>query len=82
MAYLRFKNFTLGYTLPKRLTGKAHIQKARVYINATNLCELINRSKAPVDPEINYGEGDFSNGCWGRTAPMARTYSMGIDITF
>ena len=82
MAYLRFKNLTIGYTLPKRLTGKVFIQKARLYLSATNLCELINKSIAPVDPEINYGEGSYLTGTWGRTAPMSRTWSCGVQLTF
>jgi hypothetical protein len=33
------------------------MQKVRFYFSANNICELINKSKAPVDPEINDYEG-------------------------
>jgi TonB-linked SusC/RagA family outer membrane protein len=83
MAYLRFKNLTVGYTLPTDLTKKAYISKARVYFSANNLCELINKSNAPVDPEINAYEGSSSaNGVWGRIDPMYRTLSIGVQVTF
>jgi hypothetical protein len=82
MAYLRFKNLTVGYTLPKELTAKAYLQKVRVYFSANNLCELINKSNAPVDPEINDADASFSYGTWGRTDPMSRTMSFGVQVTF
>lgn len=49
--YSRFKNLTIGYTLPQELTKKWYLQKVRFYFTAENLCELINNSYAPVDPE-------------------------------
>jgi TonB-linked SusC/RagA family outer membrane protein len=82
MAYLRFKNMTIGYTLPKALTMKAYMQKVRFYFSANNICELINKSKAPVDPEINDYEGSAANGTWGRIDPMYRTVSFGVQVTF
>ncbi|MDR0657565.1 MAG: TonB-dependent receptor [Mediterranea sp.] len=83
MAYLRFKNLTLGYTLPKSLTQKAYMEKVRVYFSANNICELINKSNAPVDPEVNTTEdGELTNGTWGRIDPMYRTVSFGLQVTF
>ena len=81
-SYLRFKNLTLGYTLPKELTQKAYLEKVRVYFTAENLCELINNSYAPIDPEVNTGQGgSVSNGAWGRVEPMYRTISFGLQVT-
>jgi TonB-linked SusC/RagA family outer membrane protein len=83
MAYLRFKNLTLGYTLPTSLTQKAYLEKVRVYFSANNICELINKSNAPVDPEVNTTEnGELTNGTWGRIDPMYRTVSFGLQVTF
>lgn len=82
-SYLRFKNLTVGYTLPQDLTKKWYIQKLRVYFTAENLCELINNSYAPVDPEIDDSELDnHSYGTWGRIAPMMRSVSCGLQVTF
>jgi TonB-linked SusC/RagA family outer membrane protein len=84
MAYLRFKNLTIGYTLPQDLTLKAYMQKVRFYFSANNLCELINKSNAPVDPEVNTAESGVSldGGTWGRIDPMYRTVSFGVQVTF
>ena len=81
-SYLRFKNLTVGYTLPKALTQKVFIEKARIYFTAENLCELINNSYAPLDPEINTAQGgNVGNGYWGRVEPMYRTISFGLQVT-
>ncbi len=83
MAYLRLKNITLGYTLPSQLTQKASISKVRVYASIYNAFNIIDHTKKyGLDPEINQGEGSAGNGVWGRTDPMLRTYSCGIQITF
>ena len=80
MSYLRLKNVTLGYTLPKELTRKAYIQKARIYLSASNLFLLYKGNDLPVDPEINAGAG-LKYGGWGRTAPITRTLSFGMQVT-
>ena len=83
MSYLRFKNLTFGYTLPQNLTQKISLNKVRFYFSADNICELINNSNAPVDPEVNTTEnGSFSNGTWGRVEPMYRSVSFGLQVTF
>lgn len=84
MAYLRLKNLTFGYSIPVELASKVYLQRARVYFSANNLAELINRSKAPVDPEVNDKEEGVSlgNATWGRIDPMYRTISFGLQLTF
>ncbi len=83
MAYLRLKNLTIGYTLPRSLTQKIHFDKIRVYFSATNLLDIINHNQGTgLDPEINTGVGSYANGVWGRTEPIYRTYSCGLQVTF
>lgn len=90
MAYLRFKTLTVGYTLPVDLTRKAFIQKARIYFSADNLALLYNGNrKSHIDPEITWGSTSSntavgnSNGSatFGRTTPMMRTFSFGVQVT-
>ena len=83
MSYLRLKNVTLGYTLPKYLTNKFYIQKLRVYGSVNNLCLLHKGSgDLPIDPEMNAGQGSLGLGTWGRTYPITRSWSFGIQVTF
>ncbi len=83
LSYLRLKNITLGYTLPVNLTKKAYIQKLRIYASVNNLALLHNGpGKVPVDPEMNAGQGALGYGTWGRTYPISRTWSFGLQVTF
>ena len=83
MSYLRMKNITVGYTLPQHLTRKALIEKLRIYASTDNLFDIINHSNGTgLDPEINTGVGSYGNAVWGRTDPIMRTYSVGLQLTF
>lgn len=83
MAYLRLKNVTIGYTLPASITKKVYMEKVRFYGSVNNLCLLYNGAKDyPVDPEMNDGQGSLSYGTWGRTFPITRTWSVGVQVTF
>lgn len=86
MAYLRLKTVTIGYTLPQEITKKALIQKARIYFTAENPCLIYNGlGKNPIDPEIGSTwttSKSYGNGTFGRTDPMMRTYSFGLQVTF
>lgn len=76
LSYLRFKNLTIGYTLPSTLTKTIYMQKVRVYFSGQNLAEWTNNN-LPVDPEIDEAESQ-----WGRTFPYSRTISFGIQVNF
>lgn len=83
MAYLRMKNITFGYTLPVEITNKALIQRARLYFSAENPFFLYNgASRYKMDPEINTGEGGMGVAAYGRTNPMMKSFSFGIQVTF
>ena len=69
-AYLRLKNLTFGYTIPKHLLRKIKLQNLRVYFSGENLFEATPMSKN-FDPE----QLDYT------THPMQRTYSIGLNIT-
>ena len=90
MSYLRFKQLTVGYTIPANITQKALIQRARVYFTAENLCMIHNGMKGTgIDPEIgsSHNASYFNtnanvNQDFGRVTPMPRTYSFGVQVTF
>jgi hypothetical protein len=73
-SYLRIKNVTLGYTLPKRFTEKAKISSARLYVSGQNLLTVTNYSG--FDPEVPASGIDMS------VYPVTRTVSAGINLTF
>ena len=84
LAYLRLKNLTVGYTLPQKLTRKATIEKVRIYASFNNLADLVNHTaQYGFDPEVSTGSGtgSFGNGTYGRTEPLMRSYSFGLQVT-
>ncbi|WP_270087596.1 TonB-dependent receptor [Sphingobacterium sp. SYP-B4668] len=70
--YLRVKNITVGYTLPKLMTDRWGIDRIRIFASGENLFEF-TKLMDYLDPEI---VGD-------RTAyPFQRTYSFGLNFNF
>ena len=77
-SYLRLKNISLGYTLPRQLTRQIMIERLRVYVMADN---LITWTKYwGFDPEI--GSGGTSLGVDRGIYPQARTWTVGVNLTF
>jgi TonB-linked SusC/RagA family outer membrane protein len=76
MSYLRLKNVTLGYSLPKEFIKKAGLEKLRIYASGENLVTWAD-SRLPVDPEL-----DESEIFWGRAYPFTKTWSFGIELSF
>ena len=76
-SYLRLKNITLGYTLPRSITNKINISRLRIYARAEN---LITWTKYwGFDPEI--GSGSTSLGVDYGVYPQARTYTIGFNVS-
>ena len=73
-SYLKIKNITLGYTLPKRISERVKISAARVYVSCQNLATFTKYTG--FDPEVP------SNGIDFNVYPVTRTVSAGINVTF
>lgn len=72
-SYLKIKNITLGYTLPKNFLTKLGVQKARFYGTAYNMITIpFNSALKNTDPE-NDGSDTF---------PLYTTYVVGVNLTF
>ena len=77
-SYLRLKNISLGYTLPRALTQKVKINRFRVYVMAENLFTWTKYWG--YDPEI--GTSSTSLGVDYGVYPQARTYTVGFNLSF
>jgi len=81
--FIRLRNLTLGYTIPKHVTKKFYMERIRVYFTGFNLLTFTDYDG--YDPEstadtngnstIRVGEAFYS-------APPAKTYTLGINIDF
>ncbi len=68
--YIKLKNLTIGYTLPKNWVKAAYMQNARIYASSENLLTITGFEGS--DPERMSGDGYM---------PM-RQFALGVNVTF
>ena len=74
-SYLNIENINFGYSLPRTMLSKAHINGLRLYLQAQNVFYWSKRRG--FDPRQTYsGNTDATN-----YSPM-RTISAGVKLTF
>lgn len=81
--YLRIKNLVLGYTVKKYSALKSlGISHLRFYAQAQNLLTLTGYSG--LDPEVlsQTGNATLAGGTDHNTAPQARSFTFGAQISF
>ena len=72
--YIRLKNVQLGYTLPKTLSQKAYLEKARIYLAGSNLLTFSPLKEWGLDPEFVSGRFLYY--------PQTSVYTIGVNLTF
>ncbi|SHM35177.1 SusC/RagA family TonB-linked outer membrane protein [Flavobacterium chilense] len=76
--FVRLRNTTLGYSLPKATVKDMGMSNLRVYITAVNL--LTFTSYKGNDPEARRDDTGIGEDFY--SAPPARTIAMGVNINF
>lgn len=73
--FIKIKNITIGYQIPVR----KYISYARVYASIENVY-MWDKYDGGYSPESNNGGsgGDYDYGAY----PQARTFSLGVNLTF
>jgi len=72
-SFIKIKNITLGYTLPKSLLKSAHMEKLRVYATAYNpFIFAFDKQMKGQDPERE-GADNF---------PLTKEFVFGVNVTF
>jgi len=74
--YFRIKTMQVGYALPKFLTDRAGLQRARFYVSSNNLVTFTKYTG--FDPEIG---GDFYSIDRG-IYPQAKSFLIGLNVGF
>jgi TonB-linked SusC/RagA family outer membrane protein len=72
-SYLRIRNVTLGYTLPKSLAQRIKFSSIRVYVAGQNLYTFTKYTG--VDPEVGL------TGIDNNVYPVVRTISVGANLS-
>jgi len=80
-SFLRIKNITFGYNLPKNLSQRIGFDKVRLYIMSDNFYTWDNYI-GPSPESSNYGNDTTSGGVDNASYGLSRRYSFGINLTF
>ena len=89
--YFRFKNLSIGYSLPPNVLKRAGIDRLRIYVQGQNLFTITKYTG--LDPEIStqqVGRGDYrqarsdanSLGVDYGNFPTPRIITAGVNLTF
>lgn len=72
--YLRLKNFSLGYTIPKQILERYKIGQLRFYVAGINLLTFSGLNKFHIDPEAPSSQG-------GQYYPQQKNISFGLNLS-
>jgi TonB-linked SusC/RagA family outer membrane protein len=81
--FIRMGNLTLGYTIKGDVLERFKMKSARFYVNGSNLFVITKYSG--FDPEVDTNKtlnGIPSAGIDYLSYPKARTFSVGLNVTF
>jgi hypothetical protein len=80
-SFLRLSTLTLGYTLPKNITRKAHLESLRFYATCYNVFCLTGYSG--YDPEVSTMRStNLTPGVDYSAYPKSRQYVIGFNLNF
>ena len=79
-SYLRLKNISLGYTLPRKVLRKMHFDTLRVYVSADNIWTWTKYSGP--DPEVSTRNSVLTPGFDWSAYPRAFGLTAGLSFTF
>ncbi|MDR1747378.1 MAG: TonB-dependent receptor [Tannerella sp.] len=86
-SFVRLKNVTLGYDLPKQLLSKIGVTGLHLYLTGDNVALLYNPLKV-ADPELAGSMNSLSASSTDSpespllSYPLMRTWTFGINLTF
>ena len=79
--FVKFRNATIGYTLPVNIVSRLKINSVRFYVTGQNLA-VITKYPGP-DPEVSSnGNTNTSQGVDRNTGANARTILFGLNVGF
>ena len=80
-SFLRLNTLTLGYTLPKKITGLAGIESLRFYATAYNVFCITDYSGS--DPEADcIRKNNLTPGVDHSGYPRSRSFVFGLNLNF
>jgi TonB-dependent starch-binding outer membrane protein SusC len=78
-SYLRWRNLSIGYNLPKNVLDKVGADRLRIFAQVNNLFTITNYTG--LDPAISGGDSGFGIDTGGNF-PIVRTWMFGASLGF
>ena len=83
--YVKIRNIELGYSLPDNILNKISMSSARVFARVQNLANITGYTGS--DPEVGSSpivndDPIYTAGLDRDTAPQARSFQIGVNVTF
>lgn len=82
--YIRLRNITMGYNLPRKWLDKVYMQNLRLFVQGTNL--YTHNPYFTGDPEVGRGSEDSNLLLPGEftlfTYPQTLGWTVGVNVTF
>jgi TonB-linked SusC/RagA family outer membrane protein len=79
-SYIKLKNLSLSYSLPKSILNIVKFSKLDVYVSGQNIF-CITKYKG-YDPETTYGTNALLQGLESGSIPNPKTYTVGLRASF
>jgi iron complex outermembrane receptor protein len=76
--YVKLRELSVAYTLPKKLVNAVHIEKMTVSFNARNLFYFY-KTIPNIDSESALGSGSFTEYSF---FPSVKSYGFGVNVSF
>ena len=82
-SYVKLRNVTLAYTLPKSLARKLYLSEVTLSVFANNLFTWTHKSNRYIDPETS-SYGNDLEGLFGElySNPACRTFGFNVGVKF
>ena len=82
-SFVKLRNITLAYTLPKSLVRKLYLSDITVSLFANNLITWTHKGNRYIDPEASSFGNDLE-GMFGElySNPACRTFGIGLSVKF
>lgn len=87
-SYIRLKEVSLGYTIPRRIVQQANLENVRIFVRGYNLLTFTEypgwdpETSAPNTADIGTQASNIRQGWDFYTAPQPRTITLGLNLSF
>lgn len=79
-SYMRINNMTLSYVLPEKISGKARLNAARIYISANN--PFIFTKYTSFNPDSSNSGNSLTPGIDLNDYPIPKSINVGLNLSF